>query len=135
MAEKADCHPDTARTYLEWFARLGLAHRHDGRPTTYERNEAYFEWRYVNELAERHTQAELREHVQEIEKELEHLRDTYDAPNPGLVDAQAHATEDTPVEDVWNELSRWATLEEELRLLDRARRRVVTNRSSHAIRS
>jgi predicted transcriptional regulator len=50
IAERAECDPKTARKYLSWFGELGIVIRHDGHPATYERNNAYFEWRRINQL-------------------------------------------------------------------------------------
>ena len=51
IAERADCSAESARTHLSFYADLGIVVRHDGRPARYERNDDYFEWRRVNELA------------------------------------------------------------------------------------
>lgn len=125
IADRAGCHPDTARKYLDWFAQLGLALRHDGRPTTYERNEAYFEWRYVTELTAHHTLEDLREHIQSIQDQIATYRETYGADGPSLVDARKAAEEPTAIDAVWSDLANWASLEDELRLHERARQRVT----------
>lgn len=134
IAERAGCHPDTARKYLEWFSQLGLAVRHDGRPTTYERNEAYFEWRYVTELANHHTLEDLREHIQSIQERLDTYRDEYGADGPSLVDAREVADETTAIDEVWSDLANWASLEEELRLHERARQRLTEHARFEAVR-
>lgn len=125
IADRADCHPDTARKYLAWFAQLGLAVRHDGRPTTYERNEAYFEWRYVTELADHHTLEDLRNHIQSIQDRLNTYREEYGADNPSLVNAREVADETTATDRIWSDLANWASLEDELRLHERARQRLT----------
>jgi len=51
IAERADCSTESARTHLSFYADLGIVVRHEGRPVRYERNDDYFEWRRVNELA------------------------------------------------------------------------------------
>jgi hypothetical protein len=51
VADDADCDPKTARKYLAWFSTLSIVTEHDGEPPTYERNDRYFEWRRINELA------------------------------------------------------------------------------------
>ena len=66
IAERVDCDPKTARKYLRWFADLGIVTRHDGYPTTYERNDAYFEWRRINHLAAEHSVDELQECLREL---------------------------------------------------------------------
>lgn len=134
IAERAGCHPDTARKYLDWFAQLGLVVRHDGRPTTYERNEAYFEWRYVTELAGHHTFEELREGARSIQERLDEYRDEYGADKPGQVDAREVANETAAIDEVWNDLAHWSTLEDELRLHERARQRLTRRTDSEIVR-
>lgn len=134
IAERADCHADTARKYLDWFAQIGLAVRHDGRPATYERNEAYFEWRYVTELAARHTLEDLRVHIQSIQEQLQAYRDTYGTNDPSLVDARHAADETTEIDEVWGDLANWLSLEDELRLHERARQQLSEQPNFEAIR-
>lgn len=125
IAEWADCHPDTARDHLDWFTELGIATRHAGRPTTYERNEAYFEWRYAAELADTHTLEALESNVSELRARLDDYRSKYDADDPASVDAHRHATDDGTdgsMEAVWRDLTNWSSITDELRLYDRARR-------------
>jgi len=59
IADIADCDPKTARKYLGWFNDLGIVTRYDGHPATYERNDAYFEWRRINQLAADHSVQDL----------------------------------------------------------------------------
>jgi hypothetical protein len=120
IAGRADCDPKTARKYLDWFARLGIVREHDGQPRTYERNDAFFEWRYSNELAESHTTEELGERVVELSERAETYRERYDAESPSEVDALAATSGD--VEAVWAELTDWSSVLQELRRHDRARR-------------
>lgn len=125
VADELDCSTDTARKYLDWFAELGILHRHDGRPTTYERNDAYFEWRYVTQLAESHTLTELKENVIALREQLDTYRERYGAENAETVDLSDDLQNvNKDVEAVWDDLSAWASLEDELRLHERARRRV-----------
>lgn len=63
IAEEAECDPKTARKYLNWFAELGIVTHHDGQPRTYERNDAYFEWRRSNQLASEHSLEDLQQRV------------------------------------------------------------------------
>lgn len=133
IADQAGCHPDTARKYLNWYAQLGVADRHDGRPTTYERNEAYFEWRYVTELANTNTLDDLREHLHTIQTRLETYRDEYGADDPSLVDACEAADDPAEIDAVWRDLAHWASLEAELRLHERARQRLTTHSHFDAV--
>lgn len=133
VAERAGCHPDTARKYLDWFAQLGIAVRHDGRPTTYERNEAYFEWRYASELAATHSLDELRDQLRTIQDRIEAFRRQYDADDPSVVDARETADASTPIDEVWNDLATWASLADELRLHERARQRLAERPPREAV--
>lgn len=123
IAETADCDPKTARKYLSWFAELGVVTEHDGRPTTYQRNDAYFEWRRVDELASTHSRDELRQRMSELTDRIAEYRRRYDAEEPAEVDA--FDFEDEGIDAVYEDLADWATAERERRLYERARQQVA----------
>lgn len=123
IAEDADCDPKTARKYLSWFAELGVVTEHDGRPTTYRRNDAYFQWRRVDELASTHSRDELQQRVSELTDRVAEYRDRYDAEGPADVDVLGF--EDGEIDAVYEELADWATAERERRLYERARQQVA----------
>ncbi|QKY18904.1 sugar-specific transcriptional regulator TrmB [Halolamina sp. CBA1230] len=120
IADAADCDPKTARKYLEWFDDLGIVTRHDGRPVTYERNDSYFEWRRINQLAAEYTVEELQARVRELTTRIDEYEATYDARSPAAVDAVA-AAEERPIDDVYEDLADWATAREERERYERAR--------------
>lgn len=125
VADQLSCSTDTARKYLNWFTELGVATRYDGQPVRYERNEEYFEWRYVSDLADTHSLDDLKATVLDIRNRLDTFRDRYDAEDPASIDiVEAAERLDIDIEEAWDDLSAWASLEEELRLHDRARRRL-----------
>lgn len=133
VAAELDCSKDTARKYLEWFSKLGIFDRHEGRPVTYERNEAYFEWRYVTQLAESHSLAELRENVTDLRERLASYRETYGADQPSEVDLSDDLQDiEGDVEETWDDLSIWASIEEELRLHERARQYLTDATERHS---
>ena len=133
VADQLSCSTDTARKYLNWFAELGIASKQDGRPIQYERNTDYFEWRYVNELANTRSFDDLRENVIEIQERIESFKDRYDATDPANIDVfEAADRFDMNIEDVWDDVSTWASLEDELRLHDRARRRLSDRATANA---
>lgn len=123
IAEDVECDPKTARKYLGWFAELGIVTEHDGRPVTYERNDAYFEWRRINRLATEHTADELMQQVSELTATIEQYQRRYDAETPGDVDAlvAARESEDRTVDGVYSDLGDWETARRERRLHERAR--------------
>jgi DNA-binding transcriptional regulator GbsR (MarR family) len=120
IADRADCSEDAARSHLSFYADLGIVIQHEGRPARYERNDDYFEWRRVNELAREHTVDELQARVSELTDRIETYRDEYDADSPADVGVLAFDAED--IDDVYADLSEWATVVEERRLHERARR-------------
>ncbi len=120
IADRADCSEDAARSHLSFYTDLGIVIRHEGRPARYERNDDYFEWRQVNELAREHTVDELQTRVSELTDQIEAYRDEYDADSPADVDVLDFDADD--VDDVYVDLSEWATVLEERRLHERARR-------------
>lgn len=123
IAERADCSTESARTHLSFYADLGIAVRHEGRPVRYERNDDYFEWRRVNELARENSVEELQTQVLELTDRIEEYEDEYDADSPAEIDVLEFDPE--RIDDVYVELGQWATAIEERALHERARRKVA----------
>ena len=123
IANVADCDPKTARKYLGWFSELGIVTRHDGHPATYERNDAYLEWRRINQLAADHSIEDLQQRVRELSSRIEAYEDTYGAPTPAAVDAvvAAESSDDRTIDDIYGDLGDWATALEERTRYERAR--------------
>ena len=123
VAERADCDTETARDYLEWFDEMGMVHRHDGRPVRYERNDAYFEWRRIDQIREEYSKQEIVDALGDTLEQVEDYRAQFDAEHPdevSLVDATREQNLST--EAAWEALSEWETLERQAALLDEARR-------------
>ena len=123
IAERADCSTESARTHLSFYADLGIVIRHEGRPVRYERNDDYFEWRRVNELARENSVEELQTQVSELTDRIEEYQEKYDADSPAEVDVLDFDAEQ--IDDVYVELGQWATAVEERALHERARRKVA----------
>ncbi|WP_324665375.1 DUF7342 family protein [Haloarcula sediminis] len=123
IAEQADCSVESARTHLSFYANLGIVIQHEGRPTRYQRNDDYFEWRRVNELAREKSVEELQTRVSELTSQIEDYRDQYGSDSPSDVDVLEFDAE--RVDDVYAELGDWATAVEERRLHERARQKVA----------
>ncbi|MCD2204507.1 DUF7342 family protein [Halobacterium sp. KA-6] len=121
IADQADCDPETARDYLEWFDDMGMVHRHDGRPVRYERNDAYFQWRRINRIREQYSEQEIVEALADALDQIDDYRDQFDADEPNDV-SLVKASQEMPTEDAWEALSEWKTLEARADLLDAARR-------------
>ncbi|SEP18042.1 hypothetical protein SAMN05216388_10416 [Halorientalis persicus] len=123
IAEEAGCSEESARTHLSFYADLGIVIHHEGRPARYERNDDYFEWRRVNELAQNHTVEELQTRVSELTDQIDSYREEYDADTPAAVDVLAYPAAD--VDAVYADLGEWATAMEERHLHERARRKAA----------
>ncbi|AWB27789.1 DUF7342 family protein [Halococcoides cellulosivorans] len=123
IADRVECGPKTARKYLDWFADLSVVTRYEGRPTTYERNDAYFEWRHVDRLASEHSIEALREHVRDLTDRIDAYERRYAAEGPEAVDAVGAAEDtDLTIDEVYRDLSEWATARKERERYERARR-------------
>lgn len=59
LADRVDCERDAVRAYLRSFAALGLVVPRRGEQTTYERNDAAFEWEEMMALAAEHSLKEI----------------------------------------------------------------------------
>ena len=121
VADLADCDTGTARDYLEWFDKMGMVQRHDGRPVRYERNDAYFQWRRVEHIRNEYAEQEIVEALSNALDQIEDYREQFDADSPDEVSLVA-ASRDMATEDAWEALSEWETLERRASLLDAARR-------------
>jgi predicted ArsR family transcriptional regulator len=121
IADRADCDPETARDYLEWFDEMGLVHSHDGRPIRYERNDAYFQWRRIDRIREEYSDQEIVEALSHTIEQIEDYRTQFDVDKPNAV-SLVEASQDMATEDAWEALSEWKTLERRAALLDAARR-------------
>jgi hypothetical protein len=121
FADRVACSETGARDALEQFVEMGIARHREGRPTTYRRNDSYFEWRRVESLAREHSVTELQERVDELIATDERLQEKYGVPGPTAV-----STADLPVDDHdalherWADLSEWRTVRRDIRLLRRA---------------
>ena len=123
IADRADCDTETARDYLEWFDEMGMVHRHDGRPVRYERNDAYFQWRRIDQFREEYSEQEIVDALADTIDEIKAYRTQFDAQHPdevSLVDATQE--QNLCTEATWEALSEWETLERRAALLDVARR-------------
>lgn len=120
IAEQAACDPKTARKYLQWFAKLGIAVEHTGDPITYERNDQYFEWRRVNELASTYSPNDLQSRVQNLLERIRTYEKRYDADHPADVDSLA-APNGISTETAFSDVTDWETARTELRRHERAR--------------
>lgn len=129
IADTADCDPETAQEHLTRFTELRIVTRYDGDPITYERNDAYFDWRRVNELVATHSGAELRDRVRDLATRISKYEERYDAASPAAVDAFAVAeASERSIDEVCVDLGDWATAQERRDLCERALRQATDDR-------
>ncbi|MDR9381463.1 MAG: hypothetical protein RI560_07305 [Natronomonas sp.] len=81
------------------------------------------EWRRINRLAADHSVEELQERVTELTAIVADYEARYDAATPAEVDAIAVAatSDERTLDDVYEDLGDWMTIETERRRYERAR--------------
>ncbi|WP_254545782.1 DUF7342 family protein [Halomarina pelagica] len=121
IANRAGCDTETARDYLVWFAEMGIVREHAGRPVRYDRNESYLRWRQIERIRSRYSESEIVEKLKSTVDGLEEYRARFDADHPDEVSLVA-ASRERPLEEAWEALSEWQTMERRADLLDAARR-------------
>ena len=121
VAELAGHGVDAAREYLEWFERMGIVTQVTASPMTYERNQAYLNWRRVQELQREYPSEELLALLQTAVKRTEAFEAEFgvDAPDAVTISDYASTTGQT-VEAVWERLTAWRTARRRVELLERA---------------
>lgn len=120
IAAQADCDTETARDYLKWFTSMGMTREIPGRPVRYERNESYLRWRRIERIREQYSESEIVEELKETMAQLEEYRARFDTNSPNDVSLVDESGESS-VEELWEAVSEWKTLEQRAELLDAAR--------------
>lgn len=128
VAQRAKCAPDTARRHLQRLAELGVIERVTDDPATFQRNDAYFEWRKRQQLADC-SMDELQDQLETLTARERAFRERYDAATPAGVDAIEHAGHDT-LDEVWLDLSEWQTVRDRIERLEAVRRRRTADSQS-----
>jgi predicted transcriptional regulator len=120
VADRADCSVNTARRHLKRLAEIGLLTRVTENPATYKRNEAYFEWRRLNRLAELSEQ-EYKSRLGDLLAKNEDYKQTFDAESPDDIDPLEYAEYGDP-EQVWLDITNWEAVRQEIHDLRRVNR-------------
>lgn len=121
IAEQAGCATETAREYLEWFREMGMVRQYDDRPVRYEANRSYLRWRRVERIRSSFTHDEIRAELEAALEVITEFRERFGVDDPDDVSLLDVAEEDG-IEDTWDALSTWKTVENRAELLDAARR-------------
>lgn len=122
-ADWAACSETGARKALEQLVEMGIVRRHDGRPATYRRNDAYLTWRRVERLADEHRPIELRERVAELIAEDNQFQQRFGVPDPDVVTEADFPDDHDALHDEWEALAEWRTIRRDLHVLRRAANR------------
>lgn len=123
VADRAGHGVDAAREYLAWFERLGVVTKVNDSPAMYVRNQAYLNWRRVQQLQAEYATEELLDLLATETDRDESYAATFDADSPDDVSIAASAVEtERSVEDVWRDVSAWQTARRRIALLERALR-------------
>lgn len=124
IADAADCSDDGARDALVQLVEMGVVEERDGRPSTYRRNDSYFRWKRVEDLAANNSVADLRARIDELVAEDDALRERFDAPGPDAVSPSTFETSaHDEIHERWDALARWRTVREDLEIVQRAAHR------------
>ncbi|SEH17635.1 DNA-binding transcriptional regulator GbsR, MarR family [Natronorubrum sediminis] len=121
FAERAHCSETGARHSLEQLVEMGIAEQTGARPTLYQRNPSYFQWKRVETLAREHSVGELRSRLAELIDADQDLQETYGVPDPDAVVVSDDALEDhEALHDQWDDLTTWRTIRQDITVLKRA---------------
>lgn len=121
VADRANCDTETARTYLEWFAEMGIVREHRGRPVRYERNQSYLRWRRIEKIRTTLTDEEIVAELKEALSEITAYQEQFGVQSPDEV-SLLDATDASDLEERWETLSAWKTAVRQAELLDAAHR-------------
>jgi predicted transcriptional regulator len=117
IADRSDVGPDAAREYLQWFADMGLVVKVDDQPARYRVNREYLLWRRANRLSQENSLRELVNRASAVRDEIADYEHHYGVDSPSVSVFELAADHDRPVEDVWEDISRWKGLERRFQLL------------------
>ncbi|MDJ1432411.1 hypothetical protein [Halostagnicola sp. A-GB9-2] len=121
FAEWAHCSENGARQALEQLVEMGIAEQTGDRPTLYQRNPSYFQWKRVETLAREQSAGELRTRLEELIETDQELQETYGVPEPDAVVVSDDPRENHDViHDRWDDLTEWRTIRRDITILKRA---------------
>lgn len=128
IADAADCSDDGARDALSQLVEMGIVHKRGGRPAEYRRNESYFRWRRIEDLARNNTATELRDEVESLLEEDRTFQKRFDVTDPDAVSPIAFETSNhDEIHDQWDGLRRWRSVRRDIEILQRAVHRAEGN--------
>ena len=121
IAEVARCAPNTAKKHLRRLHQMGIAEfRSPGRALMFRRNDAYLEWREVNQIADDHSVQDLAERVRELEAKEAELKEEFGVEGPDTASVYA-SNSDRPTHELMQAIGTWNGIQRDIRLYEAAR--------------
>ncbi|GGI95457.1 hypothetical protein GCM10008995_01930 [Halobellus salinus] len=102
----ADCSDQGARNILRHFEELGIVTKTGDGPLKYDKNEAYFRFRRGHELAQSHSDTELRAAIADRWKQHHQWKHEFDTEHPSTVNIEQLHEEQG--DDAVDELREWS---------------------------
>jgi len=131
IAEQASCSADGARNALTQLGEMDIVESRGSRPAEYRRNESYFRWKRIEDLAREHSPSELRARIDELIEEDDTLQERFDAPSPAAVSPYEFGDVDhETIHDRWDALSRWRSIRHDIEVLQQAAHRAEQRRDT-----
>ncbi|MFP9193742.1 hypothetical protein ACLI4Q_19180 [Natrialbaceae archaeon A-CW1-1] len=128
FAEWAHCSETGARQALEQLVEMGIADQNGTRPTLYQRNPSYFQWKRIEALAREHTVSDLRTRLDELIEADQNLQKAYEVPDPDAVVVSDDPAENhDEIHDRWDDLTEWRTIRRDITILKRAIQRAESS--------
>lgn len=120
VAEWANCSENGAREALEQLVEMGIANRTDSRPALYRRNQSYFRWKRIEEMARGHDRRELRDRLEDLLEADQAYQDRYGVPDPDAVALDDAFDDHEALHDRWDDLTEWRTIRRDVTIVNRA---------------
>ena len=112
LAEMADCSDQGARNILSDFEELGIVEKVGETPLKYDKNEAYFRFRRGYELAQSHSDEELRAGIVDRWNKHQAWKQEFETEHPSTINIEQLHKEQG--EDAVRELQEWSATYEAL---------------------
>jgi DNA-binding transcriptional ArsR family regulator len=133
IAERAQCSPKTARKHLEELVDERIVSKTDDpQGARYRRNDEYFAWRRAHQLSVDHSEAELLDHLGELEDREEAQQNRFDAELPAYVEFPPEDATHGEIHEIWEALTSWETLRDDIQRYREALR-LARKRSDEAL--
>lgn len=115
IADRARCSTKTARKHLEELVEERIISKiDDPQGNRYSRNKEYFEWRRAHRLSVDHSEAELLDHLGDLEEQEQTYRTRFNADTPKSVDFPPEGATHDEIHEMWENLTTWETLRHDI---------------------